>query len=61
MINRKEFIEELDRFEIDNKCDVSAEEIQAIVDVCKEDDDPIYLAVALGFQCGCLKAGEIRE
>lgn len=58
MFNRKKFIEELDRFELTNDHDVSADEIQAIRDVCMEDEDPVYLAVTLGFQCGCLKAGE---
>lgn len=57
MFNGKEFIDEIDRFEITNECDISMEEIHAIVNVCKNDEDPLHLAVFLGFQCGCLKAG----
>lgn len=60
MFNKKTFIEELDRFEVTNKCDVTAEEMQAIMGVCMEDEDPVYLAIALGFQCGCMKVGEHR-
>ena len=61
MINRKKFIEELDRFEVINKFDVSEEELKAIVKVCANDADPIYLAAYLGFQCGCMKVGGQRE
>ena len=57
MFNDKAFINELDRFEITNECDISMDEIKAIVKVCKSEDDPLELAVFLGFQCGCLKAG----
>lgn len=57
MFNGKEFIDELDRFEIFNDFDISMEEIHTIVDVCKNEDDPLHLAVFLGFQCGCMKAG----
>ena len=57
MFNDKEFINEIDRFEITNECEISMKEINAIVNVCKSDDDPLTLAVFLGFQYGCMKAG----
>ena len=61
-MNTKEtFIEKLDEFELTNHFDISSEEIHAIMKVCESDDDPLYLSVWLGFQCGCMKAGAKHE
>lgn len=57
MFTDKEFIDELDRFELINECDITLKEINAIVNACKNEEDPLYLAVFLGFQYGCMKAG----
>lgn len=57
MFDRENFIAELDRFELSNPHDISSEEIHAIMDYCKEDEDPLFVAVFNGFLCGCMKAG----
>ena len=61
MFNEKSFIKELDRFELINKHDIDNEEIHAIIRHCETEEDPVYLAVFLGFQCGCMKAGVNNE
>jgi len=57
MFDSKKFIKELDEFELQNQYDITADEIQAIIKECGNDEDPLYLAVWNGFLCGCMKAG----
>ena len=57
MIDKEKFFGALDKVELDRFHDLSAEEIHAIIDYCMNDEDPIYLAVWMGFLCGCMKAG----
>lgn len=61
MFEKKKFISDLDVFEISNKFDISSEEMNAIMEVCMNDPYPVYLAVYMGFQCGCMKAGNHYE
>ena len=60
MFDSKIFISTLDKFELKNLYDISSDEINAIIEDCKKDEDPLYLATYNGFLCGCMKAGEKR-
>lgn len=51
----KEFIAKLEKFELKNTCDITAEEINAIINACKEESDPLDCAIWFAFQLGCMK------
>ena len=57
MFDNKAFIAKLYKFELDNPYDITSEEIHAIMEDSKLEDDPLYIAVVSGFLCGCMKAG----
>ena len=57
MFDNKAFITQLYKFELDNIYDISSEEIRAIIEDSKTDEDPLYAATISGFLCGCMKAG----
>ena len=57
MFNSKNLIRKLDEFEVHNPYDISLEELNAIIDDCRKDEDPLLLATFHGFQLGCMKAG----
>lgn len=55
MFNEKEFIQELEQYEINNSVSYDKNELNAIVHWHENEEDPLSCAIYYGFVLGCMK------